>query len=529
YKHVDELRNDLSQVRETKALKATAKVRKKASFTRHRLYFGFAILLILLTVSGLAYFLNRSKPIDSIAVLPFVNSNNDPDIEYLGDGITETLITKLSLLPQLRVMARSTVFRFKGKDVTPQQVGEQLNVRAVLMGEIVQRDDVLRLNAELVDVSDGAQIWGDQYNRTLDDIFAVQDAISEQISTGLRLKLSRKEKSRLDKQYTEDPEAYQLYLKGRFHWNKRTVQDLNTALDYFQQAVNRDPTYALAYAGMADCYVLLPLNAYSGLSGKEAYPKAKAAALQALQIDEQLAEAHTALAMTYLYFDKDTVSAKKSFLLAIELNSNYATGHHWYAIEYLSRPGHHDKAIAEMKRALTLDPLSLVINGDLGWAYWRAGYYDLALEQFQNTIRMDQNFYLAYWGLGWTHIAMGEIAKAIEPLQQASQLSDTPKIVASLGYAYGITGGTEGAKKTLVQLDELSSRREVTPIEFAMIYAGLGDKDKAIEFLQRGLKQVDIDQQQAWLPHWDDYNLFWDNLRDDARFVELLKKVGLEK
>ena len=244
---------------------------------------------ILILVAGLVYFMNRNQPIDSIAVLPFVNSNNDPDIEYLSDGITETLITKLSQLPQLRVMARSTVFRFKGKDMTPQQVGEELNVRAVLTGAIVQRGNALRLNAELVDVSDGAQIWGGQYNRTLDDIFAVQDAISEQISKSLRLKLSSDDKSRLVKRHTEDSEAYQLYLKGRFYWNQRTGEALRTALDYFQQAISRDPTYALAYAGMADCYVLLPV--YRGLSVKAAFPKAKAVALQALQIDDQLAEA----------------------------------------------------------------------------------------------------------------------------------------------------------------------------------------------------------------------------------------------
>ena len=472
----------------------------------------------MILLAGLVYFLNRSQPIDSIAVLPFVNSNNDPDIEYLSDGITETLITKLSQLPQLKVMARSTVFRFKGKEMTPQQVGEELNVRAVLTGAIVQRGNALRLNAELVDVSDGAQIWGKQYNRTMDDIFAVQDAISEQISASLRLKLSSDDKSRLVKRYTEDREAYQLYLKGRFYWNKRTSGALKTALGYFQQAINRDPTYAPAYAGIADCYVVLPY--YRGLSGNESYPKAKAAA-KALQIDEQLGEAYAALAMTYVLFDWDWATAERSFVRAIELNPNYATAHKCYGGVYLSRLARHDEAIAEMKRALVLDPLSLIINTDWGWVYYRARSYDLAIEQLQKTIAIDQNFYDAQFGLGLAYIFKGEISKGLEQLRQAMRLDD-PKILAAMGYAYGISGNSEEAEKALVQLEELSAKRVVSPYDFATIYAGLGDKEKAMEFLQQCLEQ------REWQLVFLKVHPFWDNLRDDARFIELLKKVGLE-
>ncbi len=520
YQKIDELHMDLKSSKEngTTPRKAARKVLKKGSYNRTRLYLAGVIVLIVLLAT--AFFLNRNQPINSIAVLPFVNSNNDPDIEYLSDGITETLITKLSQLPQLRVMARSTVFRFKGKDVTPQQVGEQLNVSAVLMGEIVLRDDVLRLNAELVDVSDGAQIWGEQYNRTMDDIFAVQDAISEQISTSLRLRLSSEEKSRLVKRHTDDRVAYEFYLKGRFYMSKRTGEALNTAIEYFERARERDPTYALAYSGIADCYSLLPI--YSDLSEQESIPKAKAAALQALQIDEQLVEAHTALANMYQLYDWDWAAGDKGFRRAIELNPNYATAHHWYGMN-LSGQARFDEAIAEMKRALALDPLALIINSDLGNVYWEARYYDLAIQQLQKTIEMDQNFYVAHYVLGVVYIFKGEIPKGIDQLRQAARLNDDPRMLAAMGYAYGLSGDRDQAEKTLVQLENLSSKRAISLYHFAIIYAGLGDNEKALESLQRCLQNRD------WEIVYLKVHPFWDTLRDDPRFLELLKKVGLEK
>ncbi len=368
----------------------------------------------------------------------------------------------------------------------------------------------------LVDVSDGAQIWGQQYNRTIDDIFAVQDAISEQISTSLRLKLSSDDKSRLVKRHTENTEAYQLYLKGRFYWNQRTAESLKTALDYFQQAINRDPTYALAYAGITDCYGLLPI--YSDLSEQEAIPKAKEAALQALQIDEQLVEAHTALANMYQLYDWDSEASEKGFRRAIELNPNYSTAHHWYAMN-LSGRARSDEAIAEMKRALALDPLSLIINTDLGSVYLDARYYDLAIQQLQKTIEMDQNFYRARHYLGAAYIFKGEISRGIEELRHAMLLDDDPAMLATMGYGYAISGNTEEAEKALVVLENLSSKRVISLYHFATIYAGLGDREKALEFLQLSLKQ------REWWLVWFKVDPFWDNLRDDGRFVELLKKV----
>jgi len=271
---------------------------------------------------------------------------------------------------------------------------------------------------------------------------------------------------------------------------------------------------------MADCYVLLPI--YRALSVKEAFPKAKAAALQALQIDEQLAEAYTSLAIGYARYNWDWESAEKSFIRAIELNSNYATAHQWYAFEYLSNFARHDEAIAEMKRALELDPLSLIVNTDLGWIYCNARYYDLAVQQLQKTLEMDQNFYMAHLFLGMAYIFKGEISKGVEQLGQAMPLADDPIIVATMGYGHGVSGNREEAEKTIVLLEEISAKREVSSYEFAIIYAGLGDKEKALEILQQSLDQ------QEWLLIFLKVQPFWDNLRDDPRFVELLKKVGLE-
>jgi len=302
---------------------------------------------------------------------------------------------------------------------------------------------------------------------------------------------------------------------------KRTGVALKTALEYFQQAIDKDQNYALAYAGIAECYALLPI--YRILSAQESTPKAKAAALQALQIEEQLVEAHITLALTDDHYGWDSVAAEKSFGRAIELNPNHATAHHWYAMSLSLRPARFDEAIAEMKRALELDPLSLIINANLGVVYYRTRFYDLAVQQLQKTIEMDQNFYRARYYLGAAYIFKGEISKGIEELQHAMRLNDNPEILATIGYVYGISGNSVEAEKTLSHLEELSSQRYVSPYDSAIIYAGLGDEEKVLEILQRCLEQ------REWLLIKLKVDPFWDNLRDDPRFVELLKKVGLEK
>jgi TolB-like protein/Tfp pilus assembly protein PilF len=325
-----------------------------------------------------------SKIIDSIAVLPFENASGDPEHEYLSDGITGSLTNKLATLPKLRVMAQSTVFRYKGREIDPQAIGRELNVRAVLVGRMMQRGGSLRIGTELVDVATGSQLWSAQYDRKPGDIFAVQDEISNEISGKLQLRLTRAEKKQLTKRHTDNAEAYRLYLKGRHHWNRWTEEGFYKAIDYFRQAVDTDPTYALAYAGLADCYVLLGWNCY--LPPKEAFPKGKAAAKAALQLDPDLAEARTSLAAVLWLHDWQWEEAQAEFKRSLELGPTYATANHWYA-EYAMTMGRHEEALTRMKQSQDLDPLSLIINVAVGWALYCGGRYDEASEQLRRTCR----------------------------------------------------------------------------------------------------------------------------------------------
>jgi serine/threonine-protein kinase len=318
----------------------------------------------------------RAGTIDSLAVLPFVNAGGDPNAEYLSDGITESLINTVSQIPGIRVVSRASAFHYKGKDVGAKTVGRELGVAAVLTGRIVQRGDALSIRAELVDARDDTHLWGEEYNRRLSDILAVQEEIARDISGKLRQRLTGEEKKRLTKRYTENAEAYALYLKGRYHWNKRTGEDIQKGIGYFQQAIEKDPTYALAYAGLADSYAIL--FQYAGLPSSETFPKAKAAALKALEMDDTLAQAHATLAETHEFFDWDFSAAEKEYRRAIELDPKYPTAHHWYSA-CLSRLGRHEEAIAEVERAYELDPLSPIISTSRAVALVRARQSDRAI------------------------------------------------------------------------------------------------------------------------------------------------------
>ena len=321
--------------------------------------------------------------------MPFENASRDPEHEYLSDGIAGSLINILATVPKLRVMAQSTVFRYKGRGIDPQAVGRELNVRAVLTGRIMQSGGSLRIGTELVDVATGSQLWGAQYDRKPGDIFAIQDEISNEISGKLRLKLTRAEKKRLTKRQTDDAEAYRLYLKGRHHWNRWTEDGFYKAIEYFQQAVEKDPGYALAYTGLADSYVLLGWNSY--LPPKDAFPKAKMAAMRALQLDPDLGEAHTPLAAVLWLHDWQWQEAQTEFKRSLALNPAYPTANHWYA-EYLMTMGRHAEAIARMKNSQELDPLSLIISVAIGWAFYMARRYDDAIEQLRRTVELDPNY-----------------------------------------------------------------------------------------------------------------------------------------
>jgi non-specific serine/threonine protein kinase len=339
------------------------------------------------------------ETIDSVAVLPFENASDEPDTEYLSDGITESIINNLSHVRQLRVMARTTVFRYKSREIDPLTAGRELNVGAVLAGRVLQRGETLMIGAELVDVADGSLLWGEHYSRKLADIFAVQEEISLEIFQKLRLRLTAEEQERVAKRYTENTEAYQLYLKGRYYWEKRSEEGFKKGLDYFRLAIDKDPTYALAYAGLADCYLFLGGGEYAVLPPRETMPKAKAAALKALEIDDQLAEAYVSLAVTRYRFDWDWSDAESLFKRAIQLKPSYAFAHNWYGLYLLCR-ARMEEGIVELKRSLELDPLSLGLNNTVGWGLYLARRYDQAITQLQKTIEMDPHFGVAYTALG---------------------------------------------------------------------------------------------------------------------------------
>src|SRR5215469_10911206 len=460
-----------------------------------------------------------SKIIDSLAVLPFKNSGGDPEHEYLSDGITGSLINNLATLPKLRVMAQSTVSRYKVREIDPQVVGRELNVRSVLIGRIMQSGGSLRIGTELVDVITGSQLWGAQYDRKPGDIFAVQDEISNEISEKLRLKLTRAEKKQLTKRHTENAEAYRIYLKGRHHWNQWTEQGFYKAIEYFQQAVNTDAGYALAYAGLADCYVLLGWNCY--LPPKQAFPRAKAAANAALELDPDLAEAHTSLAAALWLHDWQWDKAQTEFEHSVALGPNYATANHWYA-EYAMTMGRHTEAIGRFRKSQDLDPLSLIINVAVGWALYRSRRYDDATEQLLGTVDLDPNYPVTHWILGVVLRKTGRYEQAIAVGEKGVKLSGgSPSIRAALAHTLGTAGRTEKALEILNDLTELAKQKYVAPYFFAGIHVGLGENDRAIEYLEKS-----YEERSHWLIYLH-LDPSMDDLREHPGFRDILRRVGL--
>ncbi|HXA78439.1 MAG TPA: protein kinase, partial [Candidatus Acidoferrales bacterium] len=460
-----------------------------------------------------------AKIIDSLAVLPFLNSSGDPEREYLSDGITGSLINILATVPKLRVIAQSTVFRYKGREIDPQAIGRELNVRAVLTGRLVQSGGSLRIGTELVDVATGSQLWGAQYDCKPGDIFAVQDEISNEISGKLRLQLTRAEKKRLIRRHTEDAEAYRLYLQGRHHWNRWTEEGFYKAIGYFQQAVEKDPNYALAYTGVAESYVLLGWNSY--LPPKDAFPKGKAAAMTALELDPDLGEAHTPLAAALWLHDWKWQEAHTEFRRSLELNPTYPTANHWYA-EYMMTMGRHEEAIARMKNSQELDPLSLIINVAIGWASYMARRYDDALEQLLRTVELDPNYPVTYWILGLLYRVTGRYELAITAGEKGVSLSGgSPLMRAALAHTYGKAGRAKEALKMLDDLAELARHKYVAPHFFAGIHIGLGENDRAIDYLEKSWEEH---------CHWLIYlhlDPSMDDLRNTPRFQGLVTRIGL--
>lgn len=460
-----------------------------------------------------------SKIVDSLAVLPFGNVSGDPEHDYLSDGITASLINILATVPKLRVIAQSAVFRYKGREIDPQAIGRELNVRAVLTGRLVQSGGSLRIGTELVDVATGSQLWGAHYDRKPGDIFLIQDDISNEISGKLRVQLTRAEKKRLVKRHTENADAYRLYLKGRHYWNRWTEEGFYKAIDYFQQAVEIDPNYALAYSGLADSYVLLGWNSY--LPPREAFPKGKAAAKTALQLDPDLAEGRTSLAAVLWLHDWQWEEAQREFKRSLELSPTYPTANHWYA-EYLMTMGRHEDVMARMKNGQELDPLSLIINVAVGWALYFARSYDKAIEQLRRTAELDPNYPVTYWILGLVLRKTGCHELAMTEGEKGGKLSGgSPMMRAALAHTLGTAGRPVEAGQILDDLTRQANQKYVAPYFFAGIHVGLGENDRALEYLEKA-----YEEHSNWLIYLH-IDPSMDDLRDDPRFQDLVRRVGL--
>ncbi|HAF21367.1 MAG TPA: hypothetical protein DCK93_00390 [Blastocatellia bacterium] len=463
----------------------------------------------------------KSKTIDSLAVLPFVNVSQDPGTDYLSEGITESIINSLSPLPKLRVMARSTVFRYRDRAVDPSEVGKALGVRAVVSGRVNHFGDRLMINTELVDVSDGSQLWGQQYNLAFADIFEVQEEIAREISEMLRMKLTGAEKKQLVKRYTENSKAYQLYLKGRFFWAKRTPESLKKGIDCFQQAIDVDPDYALAYVGIADCYIHRGGGASIGLRPSEGMAKAKVATQRALSLDDTLAEAHTSLAYVKLLYDWDWQASEKEYQRAIELNPKYTEAHHSYS-HYLTAMGRSEESLAESLRSLELEPLDLLMNVHLAWHYLMAREPDLAVTQLHKTLELEANSFQAHLYLGQAYEFMKLYEDAVVELQRAKGLSEaSTEALAALGHAYATLGRREDAQSILNRFEQLSREVYVSPYLIATVHLGLEEKDKAFESLEKAF--VERDQWMIYLK----VDPIFDTLRTESHYAELVKRVGL--
>jgi len=466
-------------------------------------------------VSSITRSKRKSKAIDSIAVLPFTNATNDANADYLSDGVTEGIINKLSQLPKLKVMARSTVFRYKSRDVDAQTVGRELRVRAVLSGRLQHVGDHLIVSVELVDSLDGSQLWGETYNRAMSDLLKLQEEISGEIVDALRLRLTGAEKKKLTKRHTENSEAYQLYLKGRYQWNKRTEESLKRGIQLFREAIDNDPSFASAHAGLADSFVTLATNI--PLPPHEAMPKAKAAAMKALELDDSLAEAWASLAAVKMWFDWDWTEAERAYKRAIELNPNYATAHDGYAMLLCERE-RFDEAIEQITKAGDLDPLSLIITVHSGWPHYFARDYDAAIHRFRKALDLDENFVPAE---GWLGMALGQqqrFTEAIDTFQRALETDRVPILLAMLGHTHAIAGHRAQAEEVLTTLEYESKSRYISPYDLAVIHAGLGDHDAALRELTRA-----YDDRSAWMVFLNvDPRL--DCLREEKAFADLASK-----
>ena len=483
---------------------------------------GFPIVLAVLLLGGFVgyrYFnYANSKEIGSIAVLPFQNVSGDPNVEYVSDGLAEALINSLTELQQLKVIARSTAFRYKGREIDPKQVGNELGVRSVLTGRVKQLGNSLNVQVDLVDAETGTQLWGKEYQRQASDVLEVKQAIAREVSSNLRLRLSGEQQQQLIRRDTENAEAYQFYLRGRHFWNKRTAEGIRRAMVEFQQAIDRDPNFALGYVGLADCYWML--EEYAGVPARETLPKARAAADRALQINDALAEAHASSAVIYKRQWR-WADAEQGYKRAISLNPNYASAHHWFAI-YLYTKGQFDDAMREIKRAQELDPLSPVISANVAIVYILENDLGSAVEECRRIIELDLRHPAGRAQLGWAYYKQRRYEEAAAELEKAVELSGrATNNLSFLGYFYGATGKRAEALRILNELEDKYTRREAIGQDLAGVHAGLGDKDQAFAWLEKG-----FEDRSGQLPYITTHFIF-DDLRSDERYADLVRRIGL--
>ena len=518
-------RSGLETVAETTASKAAAATEAHSNLSW--LKYGIPALLVVLAIGAVAYFRSSSPAaINSVAILPFVNDSKDPNAEYLSDGLTESIINSLSQLPNLRVMSRNAAFRFKSANVDPLEAGRSLNVGAVLTGRLVKLEDRFVIKTELIKVADGTQLWGAEYNSSLADIFSVQDEVSRKISQSLRVRLTGDDEEKLAKRYTKDAEAYQLYLKGRYFWNKRNEEGFRNGIEYFKRAEEKDPTFALAFSGLADSYALL--CDIGVVRPADEMPKAKAAAQKAVDADPTLAEAYTSRAFVRLAYDWDWLGAESDFQQALKLKPEYATAHQWYA-SYLMQMGKFNRAKAEIEEAHQLDPLSPIIGANSGLYSYYEHNYDDAVSKYKVTLQSDPDFWVVRHYLALAYVQKGMYNEAIAELRSLIKappagpipnqiIENEMEVSASLGFAYGMAGRNAEAQDILSKLQALSQQRYISGLYFAIIYAGLKDNERAVHYLNEafqakhpGLVLIRIDP-------------VFDGLRSDERFKELVRR-----
>ena len=495
---------------------------ERHSLSAHRVAKPLAVLIVavLILVGGFfGYrYVTQTKQINSIAVMPFVNDSGNADVEYLSDGMTETLINSLSQIPNLSVKARSSVFRYKGKEIDPKKIASELGVQAILTGHVMQRGDQLTLSVELIDAQTENVIWGNKYDRKGSDLVSLQSEVARDVSGKLKSKISGADAAKVEKSFTANPEAYQLYLKGIFYWNKRTPESLKRSIEFFNQAIEKDPAYSLAYAGIAEAYVILPN--FNVCTPQDCYPKATAAAKRALELDGSLAEAHTALALA-LQNDFKFPEAEQEYKQAIQMNPNYATAHQWYG-RMLVQTKRYDEAVAEGKRAQELDPLSLIITDNLSDDCFFQGKYDEALRYAKATVDMEPNSFLGYLAVASVYEIKGNYADALTEYKRVIELNDDPNYLTYLAHLYAVSGKRDEALKTLDQMKQIANGgRYISAYGYAAVYAGLGDKDKAIEQLERSYE----DRHPDFL--FVAVDPFFKDLHSDPRFIDLMHRAGL--